>query len=451
MRILDLPHAEGDDEAQPQQGDRRGVVHFLRGKRPHVAENSEMASAEPSQEFIRLVCPGCSARLHPRVHLAGKKVACPDCGRHLRVPQPSPAPTQPAKKARDPGAYHVASDAGARPLPATFLVLCPLCSARLHPRVEHVGRKVKCPDCDRPFVVPPPKVVPAPPPKPEPGAYGVGEARAQGPALLTNFLTVETRLEPEKISPPPAVWWASGVFDFPWRGETRPRWIWLVVDGVFCAAISIFSLLVLRAVLGAVGLGGPAVMLVAGIFGALLMLPWLLTGFYAAALLLAVVIDTANGADEIDQWPIADVSDWFWRGCYFLISFTAAGAVGSITGIFVGAAIEDPEWTFVARVALLAGSLHFLFPLLILSALEANSAFAILTPTMCGRFASHLPSCLLFYGLSAMLGIFLLGPLAIGAYFMPTVTLFFVGPLAGTWVLIYARLLGRLAWRMAED
>lgn len=52
-------------------------------------------------------------------------------------------------------------------MPAPAVIICPLCQSRFKGKPELGGKKIKCPSCEKPFVVPN-EDAPAPPPKPKP-------------------------------------------------------------------------------------------------------------------------------------------------------------------------------------------------------------------------------------------------------------------------------------------
>ncbi|MEI7685764.1 MAG: hypothetical protein WCL32_12120 [Planctomycetota bacterium] len=69
-------------------------------------------------------------------------------------------------------------------MPAPAVISCPHCESRFKGKPEHGGKKIKCPSCDKPFVVPD-EESPAPKPKPrskppkieapdDDNSYGVG-------------------------------------------------------------------------------------------------------------------------------------------------------------------------------------------------------------------------------------------------------------------------------------
>jgi DNA-directed RNA polymerase subunit RPC12/RpoP len=109
-----------------------------------------MASSDDAS--LELACPRCLASVQIPSLLAGKQCRCPHCQLVFDVP----------KLARTAaGGEESPVDADARPPVAglaTYIpVVCPLCHTRMYGTIEQVGQTLKCPDCGRTSVVPPPR------------------------------------------------------------------------------------------------------------------------------------------------------------------------------------------------------------------------------------------------------------------------------------------------------
>jgi hypothetical protein len=105
----------------------------------------------------------------------------------------------------------------------------------------------------------------------------------------------------------------------------------------------------------------------------------------------------------------------------------------------------------VLRLFVLAGpALWLTFPVGALSSLSSVSRWAFFRPVIVARMFRLFPFTLLFY-----LGSGLLLPLALGPWYLAVFSgkaalLIVAAPLSAAGVLIYARLLGRLAWRIVQ-
>lgn len=365
---------------------------------------------------------------------------CPDCYSAVLVPQP-PKPED-APKQRDPGEYRV-RDARAPSRPEKtdsdfFLVLCPKCQARLHPKREHVGKRARCPDCDTVLVVPPPTKDEAKAPPPAPGKYAVGEEpKREQPTF--RYLTVEREPEPEFATPPDEWWFAAGVFTFPWWPESLSRW--MVLTMLLLPGLCVVAFAAVLA--GGSGVGLPTT------FVPFLLLVltwlWLWAASYAAGCFLAIVQDTGSGNDEVSDWPEGDwrerVTTLLYIGLHFTLATAAASALAWPVGIFYG-----PIWMGVA-VALLA---NFLFPLFFLASMEADTLLIPYSAVIFGSVLKVFGGWLMVYVESLLMLGFTAAVVGAGLYFAPILTVLFAAPLLATVVFIDARLYGRLAWHIGQ-
>lgn len=391
--------------------------------------------------FVRVVCPKCRAVLHPRVERVGRRVRCPDCYSAVLVPQP--AEPEAAPKKRDPGEYAVrgalaparseAADA------AFFPVLCPKCQARLHPRRTHVGRRARCPDCDTIFVIPPPPAAEKARALPKPGKYAMGE-QSQRVEPEFRYLTVdrEADREPDPPAPPERGWYFRGVFAFPWWPGAWARW---TILSLLCVPALGMTGLVMSLAQGGVNQGTTAV--------PYLMLPlmwlWVWTLSYAAGCFVAIVQDTGSGNDEVASWPEGDwrerVGTMLYLGLHLGLSLAAAATVAWPVG-----SLSEPFWG--ALMAALATNL--LFPLFILSSMEADTLLTPYSSVMFGSLLKAPGAWLMVYVESALVLLTCGGALAAGLYWLPMITLLVGAPVLATIVFVEARLYGRLAWHIGQ-
>jgi hypothetical protein len=97
-----------------------------------------------------------------------------------------------------------------------------------------------------------------------------------------------------------------------------------------------------------------------------------LTFLYAAAACgLALVQDSSNGLRRIENWPRANFLTWGWDVFYIINAWFLAALPGAIVGILLGLAGIKGAVLFTA-----AASFAGLFPPILLSMLESNSALA---------------------------------------------------------------------------
>jgi DNA-directed RNA polymerase subunit M/transcription elongation factor TFIIS len=112
--------------------------------------------------FVR--CPGCGERLGVRAADAGKKARCGKCGLVFVIEAKGEGGGGKAEGRGDLERANpqAAEDEAPRPqfdddLPASVTFACSLCDTRITAATRNVGKKVKCPDCGRVNVIPPPE------------------------------------------------------------------------------------------------------------------------------------------------------------------------------------------------------------------------------------------------------------------------------------------------------
>jgi len=174
------------------------------------------------------------------------------------------------------------------------------------------------------------------------------------------------------------------------------------------------------------------------LLSAVLMIIW---SAYASGVLVVVVSESSEGNENICGWPKVNFIESMTDLAYVFTAAMFSAAPGWIVGHF---AAQQPA----AQLLWAAGSLILFFPVVFLSQLEANSPWALFSGHVVVSLARRPFSCLLFYVEAVLLAalcaaaVFYTAPLhhLVPVLFAPL----FVG--AG---LIYGRLLGRLAWRIA--
>ncbi len=367
---------------------------------------------------------------------------------------------------------------------------CPRCGNRLRVRPEQVGTQVMCPKCESTFTVgqsaaPPsaPKAV-APPtvgssaPLPLAAAPSVHDDDAYEPEIPLTRPLAEAEPQMVDLSPsanrqvgyevdwdqaddieveapherptrdegeylalaeargmvrsqvfekPPEFTFFSGVFSFPWRGPNITRWV-AISFGMTCTGeLMVATVDFLRGGVGLGTLAGPILALFVSIMA-------LLTGAFTAPCFLAAVQDTADGFDEVQESTLPDWDQWFFSLLSVLSVWLLSGTLGVPLTLI-------PE---IGPSGVLIGNLLFV-PILILSALECESFLLPYSPAVLSSLRRNAGAWLVFYLVSSVLvacwfGLSLLATLA------PYLSVVVLAPTFAAVVLIYARLLGRLAW-----
>lgn len=406
-------------------------------------------------QYVTIVCSVCHARLDERPEAAPRTIKCPDCFTELHVPavtetkppQPRPAPEPPAetyalqqtdRNERQIGARQQQLDSG------LALVVCGVCGARLYPRPKQEARLVRCPDCREPVRVPsiaeaadrqkrdeyrsrkPDPVEPLPVPEPAPRRE-----------ISTAHWEARSAIKREEESDPPRWTFFSGVFSFPWHAEVWSRWLFL------SGGLSVLGFMIGLIVLLALGVAGySGIVLAFFILPAIWIAVWTMS--YAASCWLVVVEDTASGNQVIHNWQQGNWREWIMSAMYvgYVLSLACAAGYG------VGRLVElggESRWLGILPTVWL------LFPVLILSSLEAGAWWVPVTRPILRSMVEHPGGWLLYYVLSTLVGG--IGA-AVGLAFinhLPIYGLLALGPLWGTVLLIHARLLGRLGSLISLD
>jgi len=376
---------------------------------------------------------------------------------------------------------------------------CPSCGNRLRVRPDQVGEQLTCPKCKATFVFGQPA---RPPQKPrsarkdsaattatagiEPENQSASEPvdnddEAYEPEIpLTNFTLVPVEemadlsplgageskydvdwsvsddLEPEPLHarilstqpdylevadarglvrheelPDPPKWtFFSGVFTYPWRGANVVRWAAMSV-GMSLTFVLAWQTAKMLGLFG--GLGNEAVM---GIPLSMVTIALALATFSLSAVcLVAAIQDTADGHHDPQEGSMPDLNQWLFTFISVATLFALAAALGT-------------PLSFVREIGpaacLLSGLL--VFPILLLSAMEADSFFVPYSPVVLSTLRHYWHGWLAFYLIvAAMLGLWIYGFDAMVRE-APFAALVLSGPVLAAMLLIYGRLLGRLAW-----
>ena len=443
QHVLEVPRQTRDA--------RRGEPYALR-------QDGEMSPASEATSVL-VVCAVCHTRMHGELEQVGQTLVCPDCGTPAVVPPPAsraasrvtPIPVEEYPLLEDtPGA---SSD---HPIAAETLIRinCPLCRTMMYAGEDQVGQTTICPDCSTPVVVPRP---PPPRRKPDPMAeagegYGVaapGEIAASGPVArpvaagrLADEAGDATDGEPAAVSRgrrsvPPRRPFLVGTFTFPFSSGAWGHTLVLAFWAAVSLGLARTSIQLVASASFATWFGSAILIVVAG----LLAVMWFVL---ASACALVVVRDTANGCDEIQEWPDIGFLDWMGDSLYVFASLS--------TSLLPGAGLA---WLLAGvdqsgRAAILLASLLLVFPIVLLSTLENESPWGIISLPVCRALWTAGRGWIGFYFTSAAL-LTAVGAVTVGAGAVGGV-LGIVGAmlvLAPGW-LVYFRLLGRLAWYCAD-
>jgi DNA-directed RNA polymerase subunit M/transcription elongation factor TFIIS len=104
--------------------------------------------SSPPAPSSSVACPACGQKLAVRAEDRGRKGKCSRCGEVFRIELGETDEREQASPRTD--------DRWEATAPTTVTFSCELCETRLTASVADVGRSVKCPDCGRRNIIPPP-------------------------------------------------------------------------------------------------------------------------------------------------------------------------------------------------------------------------------------------------------------------------------------------------------
>jgi hypothetical protein len=239
-----------------------------------------------------------------------------------------------------------------------------------------------------------------------------------------------------RTRPPPRWTFFSGIFGFPAYRNSWPRWVGL------SAGLLVPLLLGQLAVKLAIA-GSGIWVYVAMVFCALTFVFGLIWTVVAFVSCLSILRDTAYGYHDVENWPEAVFQDWVGEFFFLICSLT----VSVLPGLAIGHMLESAgiaDWPSVWI------SLVLIFPVSLLAMLETNSP---LNPFSLPVWRSLLYAWWawgLFYIETTVLIAALGGLALLAAIYVPVVGMVLAAPLLVATLMVYFRLLGRLAWRCGE-
>lgn len=434
-------------------------------------DNVKPASKEP--QHIGVECRVCGTRMYGRLEHVGKKMKCPDCGALTVVPPPPKLKPKKMPAALEGEQYEL-WDADTQPLPSDLrgaqpkyiAVECRKCASLMYATEAEVGQQIVCPDCGTKHIVPPPRKPVVKPsvlasdaqtPKLDPAAapgerpqvvpsshrtLGEDEREAEYLRALEKSNRTGRPMELDRRGRPvlPRFPLLSGILPFPFYSGCPQRWfaltlgllIWMGImwDGVPAwATWNGDTMGAMRAMAG----------LAETMLGAVGAIIWLAA---ASSVFIAIATQSAVGHNRIREWPpmnfISSMSEML--PVSVAIVFTAA------PGGMLGKLVAQEPWQLAA---LSGGSLLLGFPIAFLSQLASTSTWDVIELRVLVAAFRCPFSMILFYIESACLAAVCVSA-AIAAAQVHTMLPLAFAPLYIACLFIYARLLGRLGWRLSE-
>jgi len=342
--------------------------------------------------------------------------------------------------------------------PKFFPVYCTVCDTLMYATARQVGAKLTCPDCGAKTVVKRPPVerpvesalVPdgeeyqldqaaVPGPRPVPAALKKLEAEQEQEKTSDGKGKKTEKPSPHQRPKCPKAPLLQGVWPMLWRSPLGAWW------GGLSLVMAMELWLILNAVSGGWGSGGwgkeQAIVLVSYAASLVLGLLWLIA---ASAIWLAVLTESSEGNDRLHHPPGAVFLDWTGDFLYVVTAGMAGLAPWWVVSRFLG------NLPLEQRGGLLAGGWLLCFPVLLLSSLESGSPVGLFSVRLFSSLVRRPGQWLLFYLETALLaGGCVLAAVAMNSL-SPWLSLLAI-PLGVAASLLYFRLLGRLAWWLAES
>jgi hypothetical protein len=168
----------------------------------------------------------------------------------------------------------------------------------------------------------------------------------------------------------------------------------------------------------------------------------MITTAAAYSCLLQIIMESSEGNHTVYHWPV--LTDWLAALLWFGVAVPMSALPGWVIGHIPGVS-DNPG----LNALLIASSVLILLPIVMLSQLDINSPAGILS----GRILTSLLRCpfswMFFYFESAVLVAICGGATYFVAERYPNAALWLM-LLYTAALIVYARLIGRLAWRLAE-
>jgi ribosomal protein S27E len=410
---------------------------------------------ERGPNTVRVTCPTCHERLDVGLKDKPQAVPCTYCAAAISVPSRSQAlenakpgstvaPTveeyaiaAPAVDTKRAGSKtRAASD-------AAIVVVCPVCHERMRVVPSTAPRPMACTDCGSMVAVPArgelqrgKAAAIAPAPSEEIGEYATRAPHAR-PVLRTQLFDRLAEIRTEAPVPPPRWTFYSGVFTFPWRKAVIGRWGGMTVG--FTALFLLLSIFAVGPADGGAGLGVVAL----GFFALPLIWVLIFTLSYSAACCLRILESTAAGLDDVEGWPDPIWKEWAGQLIYLLW----IAAMPTVVCFGIG---RLAQLAGLSLWPVMLGLLFVIFPIVLLSALEANSVWVPLTRPILVSLWQLWWGWGLFYLESGCLAGLLWAQIYFGRSGFEIATLISFAPMLSACMVIYARLLGRLAWKIGQ-
>lgn len=460
------PHCQTVFRALPEHAGRRAKCSHCGGTIvvPGEPVNRPEAPADvPQPQYVGVNCSLCGTRMYGTLADVGKELKCPDCGRLTKLPPPE------IKKKNVPaaleGEQYELWDGDDQPWgvtlsaegPRYLAVECRLCQTHLQATLDLVGKKIRCPDCSAETEVRlPAEGVRAK--KPAARVADEYEVDDSIPPVVPPSFYIPTADESEPTSsavprPTPGKSTRDEPLDAEFKERPKlPRWPLIMGNVSFLRTPGVPARLMVMS--GSLLIPGMLIAIfnaMSGGFSAvqafLLFAPTVaisLVWFAAmAAASMTIVTESSVGNDQVYAWPSSAFMDWLPELGTLLVALMVSAFPGWLI------ARLSPELTQMGL--LLMGASTFLFlPVILLSQLAESSVLAVLSPMVVASWFRCPLSWLGFY-LQSVAVMALFGATGYAAIALSGWISLLLIPLFVAGAFYYFRVMGRLAWVIAES
>ena len=311
-----------------------------------------------------------------------------------------------------------------------FTFSCPVCDSRITAKRANEGDKLRCSDCHSDLTIP----------KPPP----IKQAKETSPSELESFALAPESQISRGAENDPWVKNADQLLEEAAKPESTkfvslsadedPEGGWMHSIGIRMKDSGVIAhLILLGAMMGAFTFLATSIHWLITVFTLPIIFVILVIVLVAS---FAIMMATANGHDQIDEWPTMDPSEWFdTMGAVLSAMAVTVAPIGLLAFLF------GFSNTLVLGLSLAA--MFSMFPIVLLSMLDAQSMTGIVSPTVIKSINHRGEDWGTFYLLSAFLLLVTIGLLVylsgtsfgMGVFGCLIVAVFFV----------YFTLLGRLA------
>jgi DNA-directed RNA polymerase subunit M/transcription elongation factor TFIIS len=343
--------------------------------------------------------------------------------------------------------------------PKFIAVECPKCQTLMYATEKQIGETIDCPDCGRAYVVPAPK---KPKAKPSPLANDIdvpmldpASAPTERPTAMSPVLRRQIEQE-ERESEYGKALEKSRRTGKPMEVDVRGRPIlprWPLFTGVLPFLFSSGVPIRWLAISAGLGIGGGLILsglalAMSGGFGAIAGMCFFAIGCVitmvfasiAFSIFRTIVAESSEGVREIQNWPNA--FDWF--GDFF--TFVVAAMMSVFPAWLISYVLPNDPLTIAVAVGI---GIVTCFPLAVLSQMDIGSIWGVVSPRVVLSVFKCPFSWLTFWIQTGVMGAAWVG--AVYATEQVRINPMIVAaPLGAAGLILYARLLGRLGWRLSE-